>query len=448
MKPKKILNFFHIIIFVSVMVLSHPLFVNASEEPSIQITVQEGDTLIGITEHYLANPQNWNEVARINKMANPDLIYPNQVITIPTRLLKGGPSHGLVSFLQGSVEVQPPGIDKWQPLFLNTKISEGSRIRTKGDSGVKISFQEGSSLLMRENSISKLETATTRGDTYSLHRFFLEIGRATAKIKRATGKENQFLIDTPSAVAAVRGTVFRTAVDQGGTTRNEVLEGIIDVGAMNQQVKVHENEGTMVRKGEAPLKPRTLLNPPQLISMATVYKKVPIIFQFSKVQDATSYRTILSRDNEINDVFREKIIKPEETFQVLDIDDGTYFLQTNSIDDIGLEGIPSEPAVIKVRVNPKPPVIILPNEKGEYMDHEVILKWLKVEDAVRYHIQIAEDRQFSKTIFDKTDVSDIELKPEGLGLMTYYFRIRSVAADNYQGEWSDTFTFTVIPDKP
>jgi hypothetical protein len=433
------------ILFMAFFVSS---FVSAYEEPSIEITVKDGDTLIGITQQYLANPQNWNEVAIINKMANPNLIYPNQVIIIPTRLLKSESVHGIVSFLQGTVEIQPPGIEKWQPLFLNTKISEGSRIRTKEDSGVEISFEDGSSLLQRANTISRLETATKRGDTYSLYKLFLEIGRATSKIKRATGRENQYLIDTPSAVAAVRGTVFRTAVDQEGATRSEVLEGIIDVEAMKQHVTVREEEGTLVKKGEAPLKPRKLLTPPVLVSMVPVYKKLPIDFQFRDVEGAVSYRAVLSRDREFKDVFREKIIAPDETFKVLDIDDGTYFLQTNSIDDIGLEGIPSEAAVIKVRVNPEPPVIILPNERAEYKDEAIILKWLKVEDAVRYHVQISEDRQFYKIVQDKSDISDIEYKPEGLGLKTYYFRISSIAADNYKGEWSDIFTFTVLPDKP
>ncbi len=446
MKPNRAVHYSMYIVFILLMLIFVSSFASAYEEPGIEVTVKDGDTLIGISEQYLANPQNWNEVARINKMANPNLIYPNQIIIIPTRLLKGGPTQGLVSFLQGSVEFQPPGIEKWQPLFLNTKITEGSRIRTKEDSGVEITFKDGSSFLQRENTISKLQTATTRGDTYSLYRFFLEIGRATTQIKRATGRENQFLIDTPSAVAAVRGTVFRTAVDQEGATRSEVLDGIIDVEAMKQHVTVREEEGTLVKKGEAPLKPRKLLTPPVLVSMAPVYKKVPIDFQFRHVEGAVSYRAVLSRDRECKDIFREKIIAPAETFQVLDIDDGTYFLQSNSIDDIGLEGVPSEATVIKVRVNPEPPVVILPNERAEYKDKAILLKWLKVEDAVRYHIQISEDKNFEKIIQDKSDISDFEYKLEGLSLKTYYFRISSIAADNYQGEWSDTFAFTVLPD--
>ena len=86
-----------------------------------------------------------------------------------------------------------------------------------------------------------------------------------------------------------------------------------------------------------------------------------------------------------------------------------------------------------------------------HLDHSAYLSFIKREipvycgETTRTILQALSDVRRANLEFD---VSDIEFKPEGLGLMTYYFRIRSVAADNYQGEWSDTFTFRVIPEKP
>lgn len=43
-------------------------------------TVRTGDTLPGIAEQHGVD---WREMARLNKLDNPDLIYPGQVFKIP-----------------------------------------------------------------------------------------------------------------------------------------------------------------------------------------------------------------------------------------------------------------------------------------------------------------------------------------------------------------------------
>lgn len=43
-------------------------------------TVKSGDTLSAIGAHYGVS---WQEIAKVNKIPNPDLIYPGQVFVIP-----------------------------------------------------------------------------------------------------------------------------------------------------------------------------------------------------------------------------------------------------------------------------------------------------------------------------------------------------------------------------
>ncbi len=45
-------------------------------------TVKKGDTLWGIAKRELGNGQKYKELAKINKIANPNLIYPNQVLRL------------------------------------------------------------------------------------------------------------------------------------------------------------------------------------------------------------------------------------------------------------------------------------------------------------------------------------------------------------------------------
>jgi len=55
----------------------------AADEPMFEFTVVRQDTLIGLSRNVLVSPGAWREVSRINKLRNPNLILPGQVLRIP-----------------------------------------------------------------------------------------------------------------------------------------------------------------------------------------------------------------------------------------------------------------------------------------------------------------------------------------------------------------------------
>jgi hypothetical protein len=419
-------------------------YADAYNEATVDITILKSDNLINICKKYLENPGKWREIAKINRLKNPDLVYPGQVIHIPVSLLKGVPADGLVSFVKGIADVQPQGSKEWKPLSMNDRVKEGSKIRTDDQSAVEITFEDGNSFLQSSGTTIGLSTARKTKANLARYKLFLDIGKTITKIKSATGRESRFEIETPSSVCAVRGTVFRTSVDADDATRSEVLQGIVDVAAMNHKVKVNEGEGTLVNKGEPPLSPKKLLSPPEITNLLPIYKNIPLRFEPRQLEGAVSYRALLSKDIDFKDIIKEKTLNPGEPFMIYDINDGAYFLQVRGIDNLGLEGLPSDTSVIKIRINPLPPIIEFPVGGSVYKDGTLTFKWLKVNDAVRYHIQIAEDKNFDKTIVNRTDIKDTGVKIQDLEIRTYYFRVRSVAADNYQGEWSDILNFSTV----
>jgi hypothetical protein len=73
-----------------------------------------------------------------------------------------------------------------------------------------------------------------------------------------------------------------------------------------------------------------------------------------------------------------------------------------------------------VRVNPLPPYLQTPVEGAEYRGNKVEFKWLKVKDAVRYYLQVAEDREFSSLVIAKDTIKDKEYTTTSLGVKTYF----------------------------
>jgi len=438
-----------VIFFIFFIYLFLNVSVNVAEagEPIVEVTVEEGDFLIKICEQYLDEPRRWPEVARFNKLKNPDLIYPRQVIAIPAKLLKGTPIDGVVSFLRGTVEHLPEGTDEWKPLQLNDHVPEGSKIRTASESAVEIMFEDGATCYQRSDTMMGIETARKKGDL-KVHKIFLETGKAVTKIREATGEKSRFEIQTPSAICAARGTEFRTSVDSYRTTRSEVLEGMVGVEAMKKAVELKKGEGTVVEKGSPPHEPKKLLPPPSLSDRKPVYKSIPLRLIFNEGEGFVSYRAVLARESNCKDIVYEQVLKPGEPFEIPEVEDGNYYVQAAGIDELGLEGIASEPLEITVRVNPVPPYINIPVDGAEYRGKNITCQWLNVKDAERYQVQIAEDDLFERIRIDRDDMKNLELETNQLDFSTFFFRIRSIAEDGFEGEWSDSIRFTIVPPPP
>jgi hypothetical protein len=430
------------------LILSFSSSVHAFDQHSVDFIVRNGDNLYDICEKILEDPEDWRWIAMVNRLKNPNRIFPGQKLIIPVRLLKGLPVNGLVTFVKGDVQINLEKKSGWETLSLNDTITQGNWIRTGIESAAEISFGNDFSVFLRPNTTIEILAARRKGALYLLYQLFLETGKSIYRIKQVTGRESRTEIQTPSAVAAPRGTEFRAAVDAVSTTRFEVLDGALGVKSEKMEVEVKAGEGTLVEKDKAPLKPKKLLPPPAPINLHALYRAMPLEFRFERIAGALSYRVMLARDNTFKDVVKEKVIKPEASLQIIGVNDGTYYLQSRSIDDVGLEGIPLEPLELKVRVNPLPPFIQSPTDGAEFREKSVRFSWLKVEKAVQYHLQIAEDPEFNAVVENRMDIKDAFCEIGDLDYKTYYFRVSSIAEDGYQGIWSDTLKFNMIPPPP
>ena len=412
------------LICMSFLLLTFPHPVSAASktvEKKVILTVVKGDTLCDISGKYLKERKQCRELARINHLINPDLIYPDQKLTIPVSLLKGTPMDGVVTFIKGDAKVQKENEEEWAVLHLRDQVPEGCGVKTGVASALELTFEDGSSLFQDADTDLKL-SVTRISSNHLLRELRLVGGRTINRVKRATGHEQRFIIRTPSALAAMRGTEFRVSSDADKTTHLEVITGVVDVAAMGGDVEVKGHEGTAVKKGFPPIVPRKLLPPPQVV-LRPSFNKLPLEFRFTGIAGAAAYRVLVTRDREGRDIVREEIIKPDVLLSISDIEDGPYFIQVMSIDDAGIAGAGSEPTPFQVMINPLPPFLRLPVEGTEFRSKTVELHWLKVLDAAGYHLQISADREFTKTVAEIVDLKDVGYTTKPLEFGQYFFRV-------------------------
>jgi len=104
-----------------------------------------------------------------------------------------------------------------QPLFA------GDSVRTGKDSRAEISFGDGTSVRISDNSRLLVQQADT------VRSLKLLWGKLWAKVAKLSSAQARFQVETPTAVAGVRGTVFRVEIDADTTTRVAVEEGEVEV---------------------------------------------------------------------------------------------------------------------------------------------------------------------------------------------------------------------------
>jgi signal transduction histidine kinase len=169
--------------------------------------------------------------------------------------------------VQGHVEIIPADGANWRPISAGAEVRSGDRIRTGSQSGVAILFPDGSSTELGAE--AELTVVALRfGRDGGVRTVFLRQwwGRSENYVRPLPASSSLFKIETPSGVAAVRGTRFVIEVAPDGQTYLEVSEGEVEVTARDTTVRVLSGEEVLIRP-DAP--PRLIYIPPTATPTST-----------------------------------------------------------------------------------------------------------------------------------------------------------------------------------
>jgi hypothetical protein len=106
-------------------------------------------------------------------------------------------------------------------------VLRGDRIKTAAESRCEVKLNDGSMIRLGENSEFDFQQSNLSKQTRQVDAS-LKKGSIWANILKWRWAENKFEVKSPTAVCAVRGTVYRMEADS--TTRVAVYDGQVDVG--------------------------------------------------------------------------------------------------------------------------------------------------------------------------------------------------------------------------
>jgi len=164
-------------------------------------------------------------------------------------------------YFVGDVNVKMGKNSKWTKAKMGQILKSDSAIMTADKSAAILNFINGDTLRINKNSTVELKKYLGSND--KLTKVKITAGNIFMKVMKKSG-DSQLSIETPTAVAGIRGTQFVVIVGKDKKSLFGVYEGKIYVEGMKKRVYVDKGYGTVVEEGKAPLTPFRIPDMPKV----------------------------------------------------------------------------------------------------------------------------------------------------------------------------------------
>jgi hypothetical protein len=428
-------------------------------EPTIEFVVVQSDTLIGLSNSVLVSASAWQEVARLNRLPDPNRISPGQVLKIPTRLLRARPVDARVVSAIGEVRVGDADAVE------GASITEGQQLRTGANGSAVVELADGSRVRVAPSSLAQVAASRQLGQRSATSAAATPEAAAAAnassgwfagtmrvlrgsvevfatKVLRAKPLE----VVTPTAVVGVRGTQYRVALDDAAANRThaEVLEGVVRFDPSNATAgsDLRAGFGAEVDASAAAGSVAKLLDPPDLSAIPARFER-PVV-HFALPADAVPLRVQVAADAGFDKVVSDQRVDAGSEVRVTELDDAQWFVRARRIDAQGIEGHDASRSFV-LKARPEPPAYRTPRSDAKQVIGGVDFAWAQNLAAPRAQLQIAEDAAFTRITQDHDNLDTAELHTDMAAPGTYYWRVASVRPSGDHGPFGDPQPFVMRP---
>ncbi len=226
--------------------------------------------------------------------------------------------------LSGEVGISNPESDKFHPANDGMTLTTGTQVKTGENSHALITFFDGSTIKLEPDTV--LEITNLENDEGKSPIIILKqwLGKTWSRVIKMIDPGSRFEIETPSATAIVRGTLFTTDVTEQGDTTVSTTEGLVSVAAEDEEVFVEPNHKTNVSNGKKPSEPLQIPEPVSEITITITGAAV------GSINDPTGSSTgSLPDGTDFNQISGSTSSSPDAETQVITLSepaDGNYTL--------------------------------------------------------------------------------------------------------------------------
>ena len=430
-------------------------------EPTVAFTINASDTMIGLSNSVLVSPDAWREVARLNRLPNPNRIWPGQVLVIPQRLMRWQAVPVALVSSSGDVRVNDAVVAAGGTAVT---LTEGQRLQTGDTGSAVLEMSDGSRFKLPPSSLAEVINsrryaarggAAPAADNSPSTGLFSGVLRVlsgsvevfASKLQRARPLE----VTTPTAVVGVRGTHYRVSYDEAANraTRTEVLEGQVraDTADASAGADVARAFGARLDAEAKPPAVVALLAAPNLGGVASRFERPLIRFAFEPADGAV--RVQVAADASFDAVVSDQRVAAGAEVRLAGLPDGDWQLRARRIDGLGIEGFDAVRGFV-LKARPEPPPSRAPRANAKQPVGAVEFAWAENLEAKSYRLQVSRDAAFKRLIVDQGDITTSTLKTELPAVGAYFWRLASVRANADSGPFGDALGFELkaLPEPP
>lgn len=404
----------------------------SAAEAAWHYTVKPNDSFELIYRKYLASRAGMVKLSAHNQHPLSKKLQPGQVLVIPVALLKKTPVNVQVLVASGDVVASTTQQQTPRAIKVGDTLTQGDKLKTGKYSVAKLRFADGSVVDVQQNSSIEIHASYQyAGKETFVSLLKLNNGRTEIEANPNHTVGNSMQIETPSAIAAVRGTQFRVATDTD-VALQETIEGQVAFSGAGQEVVLAKGFGSVVEKNQAPLPPIVLPNAPDVTAFSQQFEQNHAKFALVPQAEVVAFVSQLARDAAFTQIVHEQVtpVGPSAALLIPDLANGQYYLRLRAQESHGLQG-QSAVHAFTVKVRPQAALELLaPAEATKIADTPLTFEWTPNPNNAIYTLQIARDADFNHKVYEAmTTLTHVSLTPSFANAMLtegeYYWRVTS-----------------------
>jgi len=402
--------------------------------------VIRGDTLIALTEAWLAPGKTWHDLQKINRVPDPLRLMPGSTLRMPVAWLRREASVAEAVFVRGEVQRQRGAAN--EALATGATLQSGDRIKTGAQSSASLRFADGSRLLIPpESEVALAQLLVLGRGALPAVRLDLARGGADHRVAPNAQRVPLYELRTPHVNLGVRGTEFRVQT-AGGATRMQVISGAVHADGLGRDVA----GGQALLADAAARSVAPLLPAPDLAGLPATAERLPLQLAWTaSPPGAVAWRAQLYPRGDFDRLLLDaRVGEPAAAWaDARDLADGDYTLRLRGIDAQGQEGAAAD-ADLRLQARPEPPFIQAPAPAAVSYTGAIALAWTRNTAAPDVRLQIARDPGFTDLALQPPPIAAAGFEAR-LADGRYHWRVASVDASGRAGPFGDPQTFEIAP---
>ncbi len=171
--------------------------------------------------------------------------------------------------IEGDVAVKKAGEEMWRPASLDMLLEAGDRIMSWSTGSAVIETENGNEIEIYPRTEFLIEEMGY-DETEKKSKFKVFLGKALFTVQKTFSLKHKFQVETPAAVAAVRGTKFYIYTMEDGTVSVKVLEGVVRVSNALGSVDVGAGEQVTIEPESPPGTPEEWVEGEEVVEVEEV----------------------------------------------------------------------------------------------------------------------------------------------------------------------------------